>query len=162
MRATTSMSFSWGKGDLFVERMGEHVLGDLIPLRRMLDAGMIVGCGTDWGPKNVFEHVTLAETHEFAGSGRRNDGPAQRVTRAEALRMWTADAARAIGWAHVGTLAPGSHADLIVVDRDPLARAPHRARRTRRVGRRRSLTLIVGTLQGGAWTRTRPPDCARA
>jgi predicted amidohydrolase YtcJ len=121
IRATTSMSFSWGKGDLFVERIGEHVLGDLIPLRRMLDAGLIVGCGTDWGPKNVFEHVALAETHEFAGSGRRNDGPAQRVTRAEALRMWTADAARAIGWAGVGTLAPGSHADLIVVDRDPPA-----------------------------------------
>ena len=119
-RVTTSMSFSWGKGDLFVERIGEHVLGDLIPLRRMLDAGLVVGCGTDWGPKNVFEHVALAETHEFARSGRRNDGPAQRVTRTEALRMWTRDAARALGWEGVGTLAPGSHADLIVVDRDPL------------------------------------------
>jgi predicted amidohydrolase YtcJ len=119
-RATTSMSFTWGKGDLFVERIGAHVLPDLIPLRRMLDAGLIVGCGTDWGPKNVFEHVALAETHEFAGSGRRNDGPAQRVTRAEALLMWTRDAARALGWDGVGTLAPGSHADLIVVDRDPL------------------------------------------
>src|SRR3989449_1966040 len=119
-RVTTSMSFSWGKGDLFVERIGEHVLPDLIPLRRMLDAGLIVGCGTDWGPKNVFEHLALAETHEFAGSGRRNDGPAQPVTRVEALLMWTRDAARALGWQGIGTLAPGSHADLIVVDRDPL------------------------------------------
>lgn len=119
MRVTTSMSFVWGKGDLFAERIGEHVLADLIPLRRMLDAGLIVGCGSDWGPKNVFEHVALAETHEFCGSGRRNDGPAQRVTRAESLRMWTRDAARALGWAGIGTLAPGSHADLIVVDRDP-------------------------------------------
>ncbi len=119
-RVTTSMSFSWGKGDLFVERIGEHVLGDLIPLRRMLDAGLVVGCGSDWGPKNVFEHLALAETHEFAGSGRRNDGPAQRVTRAEALRMWTRDAARTLGWEGIGTLAPGNHADLIVVDRDPL------------------------------------------
>jgi predicted amidohydrolase YtcJ len=57
---------------------------------------------------------------QFAGSGRRNDGPAQRVTRAKALLMWTRDAARAVGWDGVGTLAPGSHADLIVVDRDPL------------------------------------------
>ncbi len=121
MRVTTSMSFSWGKGDLFVERIGAHVLPDLIPLRRMLEAGLVVGCGTDWGPKNVFEHIALAETHAFAGSGRRNDGPPQRVTRAEALRMWTRDAARALGWEGIGTLAPGSHADLIVVDRDPLA-----------------------------------------
>jgi len=119
MRVTTSMSFCWGKGDLFVERIGEHVLPDLIPLRRMLDAGLVVGCGSDWGPKNVFEHVALAETHGFAGSGRRNDGPAQRVTREEALLMWTRDAAWALGWKGVGTLSPGSHADLIVVDRDP-------------------------------------------
>lgn len=80
--------------------------------------------GTDWGPKSVFEHVALAETHAFAGSGRRNGGPAQRVTRAEALSMWMRDAARALGWEGVGTLAPGSHADLIVVDRDPLGCAP--------------------------------------
>ncbi len=120
MRVTTSMSFSWGKGDMFIERIGEPVLPDLIPLRRMLDAGLVVGCGTDWGPKNVFEHLALAATHAFAGSGRRNDGPAQRVTRAEALGMWTRDAARAIGWEGIGTLAPGGHADLIVVDRDPL------------------------------------------
>jgi predicted amidohydrolase YtcJ len=118
---TTSMSFSWGKGDLFVERIGEYVLPDLIPLRRLLDAGMTVACGTDWGPKNVFEHVALALTHRFCGSGRTNLGPAQRVTRAEALAMWTRDAARVLGWNGIGTLAPGSHADLIVVDRDPLA-----------------------------------------
>jgi predicted amidohydrolase YtcJ len=121
MRVTTSMSFSWGKGDLFVARIGEHVLPDLIPLRRMLDAGLVVGCGSDWGPKNVFEHLALAETHTFAGSGRRNDGPAQRITRAEALLMWTRDAARALGWDGIGTLSPGSRADLIVVDRDPLS-----------------------------------------
>jgi len=120
-RVTTSMSFSWGKGDLLAERIGRHVWPDLIPLRRLLDARLIVGCGTDWGPKNPFEHVQLAETHAFCGSGHRNDGPAQKVTRAEALRMWTRDAARVLGWDGIGTLAPGSHADLIVVDRDPLA-----------------------------------------
>jgi predicted amidohydrolase YtcJ len=34
--------------------------------------------------------------------------------------MWTRDAGRVLGWDGVGTLRPGSHADLIVVDRDPL------------------------------------------
>lgn len=120
---TASMSFSWGKGDMFVERIGEHVLQHLIPLRRMLDAGMTVAGGTDWGPKNVFEHVALATTHEFCGSGRRNDGPAQRIGRAQALAMWTRDAARVLRWDDVGTLAPGNHADLIVVDRDPMTAA---------------------------------------
>jgi predicted amidohydrolase YtcJ len=118
--ATASMSFSWGKGDMFIERIGEHVLPDLIPLKRMLDAGMTVACGSDWGPKNAFEHVALGTTHELCGSGRRNDGPAQRVTRAQSLAMWTRDAARVLQWEGIGTLAPGNHADLIVVDRDPL------------------------------------------
>lgn len=117
---TTSMSFSWGKGDLFSERIGDQVLQHLIPLRRLLDAGMTVACGSDWGPKNVFEHVQLALTHRFAGSGRSNLGPAQRVTRMEALAMWTRDAAKVLRWDGIGTLGPGDHADLIVVDRDPL------------------------------------------
>jgi predicted amidohydrolase YtcJ len=120
MDATASMSFSWGKGDMFVERIGEHVLPDLIPLKRMLDAGMTVACGSDWGPKNVFEQIALGTTHAFCGSGRRNDGPAQKVTRAESLAMWTREAARVLQWDGIGTLAVGNHADLIVVDRDPL------------------------------------------
>jgi len=118
---TTSLSFSWGKGDMFTERIGEQVLKDLIPLRRMLDAGLVVGCGSDWGPKNIFEHIELAQTHRFCGSGRRNLGPAQPVTREEAVLMWTREAARALGWNGIGSLRPGNHADLIVVDRDPLA-----------------------------------------
>ncbi len=117
---TTSMSFSWGKGDLIGARVGRHAWADLIPLRRMLDAGLCVACGTDWGPKNVFEQIQLAETHRFEGSGHCNRGPGQLVTRAEALAMWTRDAARVLGWAGIGTLAPGSHADLTLVDRDPL------------------------------------------
>jgi hypothetical protein len=117
---TTSMSFSWGKGDMFIERMGEHVLKDLIPLKRMKDAGCLVACGSDWGPKNIFEHIALGTTHEFCGSGRRNDGPAQAVTRSESIAMWTREAARILQWEGIGTLAVGNHADLIVVDRDPL------------------------------------------
>ncbi|HXC52165.1 MAG TPA: amidohydrolase family protein [Candidatus Limnocylindrales bacterium] len=117
---TTSMSFSCAKGDLFEKRIGSHVWKDLIPLRRLLDAGLTVAGGSDWGPKNIFEHIALAETHEFWGSGRRNDGPAQKIGREDALRMWTCDAASALGWEGVGSLAPGNHADLIVVDRDTL------------------------------------------
>jgi predicted amidohydrolase YtcJ len=117
---TTSMAFSWGKGDLWGERVGPHVWRDQVPLKRLLRAGLVVGAGSDWGPKNPWEQMQLAETHEFAGSGRRNATPDHAVTREEALVMWTRDAGRVLGWDGVGTLAPGSHADVIVVDRDPL------------------------------------------
>jgi predicted amidohydrolase YtcJ len=116
---TTSMSFSWGKGELMRERVGEHMLEHLIPLRRLLDAGMHVGCGTDWGPKNVFEHIALAVEPTYAGS--RAAAPTPGVTREEALAMWTSEAAHVLRWEDIGSLAPGNHADLCVVDRDPLS-----------------------------------------
>jgi hypothetical protein len=118
---TTSMAFSWGKGDLWGERIGKHVWRDQVPLKRLLRAGLTVGAGSDWGPKNPWEQMQLAETHEFAGSGYRNATADHVVSREEAILMWTRDGARAIGWAGVGTLTAGSHADFIVVDRDPLS-----------------------------------------
>jgi len=117
---TTSMSFSFGKGDMYGDRIGKHVWKDLIPLRRLLDAGLVVGCGCDWGPRNIFKQIQLAETHEFAGSGHRNLLPGQPVTREEALLMWTRDAASVLGWPGIGTLTPGNFADVIIVDRNPL------------------------------------------
>jgi predicted amidohydrolase YtcJ len=116
--ATTSMSFSWGKGELVRERLGEQMLEHLIPLRRLLDAGLHVGCGTDWGPKNVFEQIALAVEPTYAGSGAR--APTPGVTRAEALAMWTREAAHVLRWERIGSLEQGHRADLIVVDRNPL------------------------------------------
>jgi predicted amidohydrolase YtcJ len=116
---TTSMSFCWGKGDMMADRIGEHVWNDLIPLARLQKHGMTVGCGSDWGPKNIFEQIALAETHEFCGSGHRNLGPGQPVSRDQALLMWTRYAATVLQWDGIGTLAPGNHADMIVVDRNP-------------------------------------------
>ena len=42
------------------------------------------------------------------------------MTRAQSLAMWTRDAARVLRWDGIGTLAAGNHADLVVVDRNPL------------------------------------------
>ena len=116
---TTSIGFSWGKGDLYGERAGRHVWRDQVPLKRLLRAGLTVGCGSDWGPKNPWEQIGLAETHEFCGSGHHNDTADHVLTREESLLTWTRDAARVIGRPDLGTLASGQMADFIVVDRDP-------------------------------------------
>lgn len=120
LQMTTSMSFSWGKGDLYGQRVGPHIWRDQVPLKRLLRMGMTVGCGSDWGPKNPWEQMQLAQTHLFAGSGHRNDTPDHAVTREEALLMWTRDAARVLHWDDIGTLEPGKLADLVVLDRDPM------------------------------------------
>lgn len=118
---TTCIGFCWGKGDLYGERGGRHLWRDLTPIKRLLNIGLTVGCGSDWGPKNAWEQIQLAETHEFCGSGHRNDTPDHKLTRMESLLTWTRDAAKVLRWDGIGTLAPGNHADLIVVDRDPTA-----------------------------------------
>lgn len=117
---TTCMGFSAAKGDLYGERIGPWVWQDQVPLARLLRVGLTVGCGTDWGPKNPWENMVLAQTHEFWGSGRRNDGPDHAVDRATAVALWTREAAKVLAWDDIGTLAPGHWADVIVVDRDPL------------------------------------------
>lgn len=119
-QVTTSVGFAWGKGAMYDERMGRHIWRDMVPLRRMLDAGLDVCGGSDWGPKNPWEQIALAQTHEIAGTDLRNDGPDQVITRAESLAMWTTVAAKVLGWNEIGSIRPGNHADLIFVDRDPL------------------------------------------
>jgi predicted amidohydrolase YtcJ len=115
---TTTMSFSWGKGELVRERLGEHLLPDFIPLARLLDHGLHVGCGTDWGPKNVFEHIALAAEPYYAASSRPAETPG--VSRQQALATWTRDAAHVLRWERIGSLEAGHHADLVIIDRDPL------------------------------------------
>jgi predicted amidohydrolase YtcJ len=117
---TTCIGFCWGKGDLYGERGGTHLWRDLTPIKRLLNIGLKVGCGSDWGPKNAWEQIQLGETHAFCGSGHHNDTPDHKLTREESLLTWTRDAAEVLGWKGIGTLETGNHADMIVVDGDPL------------------------------------------
>ena len=119
-RQTICCGFTWGKGDVYRKAFGAESIADLNPLRRLLDEGLALAASTDWGPKNPWEQMWLAQTHLLGHSGIRNDGPDQVVTRAEALEMWTSGAAAVLDWPELGRLRAGNYADLVVVDRDPL------------------------------------------
>lgn len=138
MALTTSMSFCWGKGDLFRERMKHVKFDELMPLRRFFDAGFDVAGGSDWGPKNSFEQIELALTHEFGCSGHRNLGANQRIDRAEALAMWTTGAAAVMQWPQIGSLAVGAYGDVVVVDRDLVTCTEAE------IGKSRALMTMVG------------------
>lgn len=87
----------------------------LVALRTMLDLGLTVAGSSD-APVIPFE--PLLSVH--AAVTRR---PAsQRLTVHEALQLYTRHAAAACGCLeHTGTLEPGKRADLVLLDRDPLA-----------------------------------------
>ena len=117
---TISMSFTFGKGCMLAERVGPEAVELLNPLRHLLDSGMAVAASTDWGPKNPFELMQLAVTHRMFPCGDSNAGPAQVVSRREAFSMWTSQASRVLRWDGIGALATGAHADLAILDRNPV------------------------------------------
>jgi imidazolonepropionase-like amidohydrolase len=83
-------------------------------LKKASDGGLLIAMGTDAGPfperfQGFFEHV---EMEMMAASG---------LSPARVLRAATIDAAAAMGVDGVGTLKPGSRADLVVLQADPLA-----------------------------------------
>lgn len=100
------------------------------PVKKMLDAGLNVGIGTD-GPAsnndlNMFEEIRLAA---FAAKAVSNDPTA--LPAPQALLMATRLGARALHIGEItGSLEPGKRADLILVDIALLHNAP-RFRRDR-------------------------------
>lgn len=81
-------------------------------LKRIVDAGIVVGMGTDSGPfperfEGYFEHLEM-EMMVQAG-----------MTPLQVLKAATSDAGRVMGLDSIGTLKTGSWADMVVLDQDP-------------------------------------------
>lgn len=87
----------------------------IAPLRRMLDAGVTVGLGTD-APDSTFSCDLLAEAQAAALLARASGCDPQALSAGEALRLATAGGAAALGMDDVGRIAPGARADVIVID----------------------------------------------
>lgn len=80
------------------------------PVPDLLASGVNVALGVDLMADMLMEIRTEIGLHAAV----RQDPKA--VTKAQALQMATAHGAQALGWTHVGTIAPGMAADLVVID----------------------------------------------
>jgi len=97
----------------------------IAPVKRMLELGLNVGIGTDGPASNndldMFEEIRLASFAQKVASGDPTALPAR-----TALAMGTIMGAKAL---HIGeftgSLEPGKHADLILVDLSPVHNTPH-------------------------------------
>jgi predicted amidohydrolase YtcJ len=99
------------------------------PYRKWLDAGVLIGGGSDHmirtdpmastNPWDPWLGIWIAVTRETEGGPPLNTD--QRLTRAEAIRFYTINNAKLHFEEHEkGSIEPGKLADLILVDRDPL------------------------------------------
>jgi hypothetical protein len=105
-------------------RIGEHRLDRAYPWRAALDAGVRLALGSDFPVERVDPLLGLhAAVTRQDSTGQPAGGwlPGQRLSRQEALRGFTLDAA----WSlfldpEVGSLEPGKRADLVVWAEDPM------------------------------------------
>jgi len=103
-----------------------------IPIRRIIDAGVHVGGGTDAPvvPGDPFQSMWWMTTRGTLAGYRL--GPEWAITPREALTLYTRNNAVLLGAeADLGSIEPGKLADLVVLSQDILAVDPERLRETR-------------------------------
>jgi predicted amidohydrolase YtcJ len=116
-------------------RVGRERLAGAYAWRRFEQAGVRLALGSDFPVESADPRLGLyaaVTRQDLAGEPPGGWLPDQKLTPAEALRGFTADAA----WAafmegEVGRLAPGLRADFVLLDADPLAVPPAQLPRIR-------------------------------
>lgn len=124
VRVDTQSVFLWDKAATIANYLGEETAARAIPLRWMIDEMGLdaVAQGTDFpiNTLNPFINMYIMVTRKDINGNVY--GADQRVTREEALRLYTSAAARYSFSEHKsGTIEVGKLADLALLDRDPFA-----------------------------------------
>jgi len=106
-----------------------HVLpagfaGRIHPNRDLLDAGVLIAAGSDWpvseSPDPLAGIAGLVTRADPTGRRPGRLWPEQAVSLLEAIAIFTANGARALGLDDVtGTLTPGRSADFVILDGNP-------------------------------------------
>jgi len=117
IKLSTQPAFTYlrgGPGTVYHQRLGEERNRRAYPLRRLLDAGIILGGGSD---SDVTPMDALLGIHAAVNPPY----PENALTPYEAVRMYTSDAARvAFEEDRKGKISVGMQGDLVVLDADPM------------------------------------------
>lgn len=130
------------QGEYFVDRYGAEAARETPPIRRMMEAGVPVGAGTD--ATRVASYDPWVSLYWLATGrtvgGMPLYGEDNVLSREDALRLWTHGSAWFSGEETVkGTLAPGMYADLAILSADYLSVPPDEIRAITSV-----LTMVDG------------------
>ena len=112
-------------GKNFIKYLDKGYLDRCYPVRSVMQAGILTALSSD---APVVKDINPLKGIEAAVTRRTNEGAiiaeTESINIASALRAYTSNAALISGTPSFGKLAPGQHADLILLDHDPLAVPP--------------------------------------
>ncbi len=143
-------------GDALAKVLGPGRMRDFHPYRALFDAGVVVAGGSDHmikfdsrdaiNPYNPFFGMWMAVTRKTVSGAVLN--PEQKISREQALRMWTLNAAYlSFDEKRKGSIEPGKLADLVVLSKDLLTCAEEDIRSIE----------AEATMLGGKFVYTRNP-----
>jgi predicted amidohydrolase YtcJ len=111
----------YGSGAEMIKRLGRARAERAVPMRELLDAGLVVSGGSDWpgAPNNPFVNIYYYVTRNTREAGPL--GLAQKISRQEALRVMTLNNAFLTFEERVkGSIEAGKLADFVVLSDDLL------------------------------------------
>ncbi len=114
-------------GPALKDVFGPERMKHFLPLRSLIDAGVVVGGGSDHmirfdprlstNPYDPFFEMWMAITRKMTDGNVLN--PEQRISRFEALKMWTLNNAyMEFLEKETGSIKPGKLADMVVIDKN--------------------------------------------
>ena len=116
---TTTTNFIWNYGHVYVNYFGRDMANQAVPFRTWIDAGVPVAQSTDGRPFEPLFTFWQMLARKDGVTGDVYGLPEQKLTRQEALRLYTYNAARAAFWEdRIGSLEIGKYADLVVLSDD--------------------------------------------
>jgi predicted amidohydrolase YtcJ len=122
LSVTMSPNFEFSKGaEVYVPRLGKDMATRAMPMRKWLDTGIPVAQGTDGAHYQPMFTIwqSLKRIHGLTGESLA--GPDQKITREEAIRIYTINGARVLFQENeLGSIEQGKLADLVVLDNDIL------------------------------------------
>lgn len=143
VKISTQPAFTYLRGgpeSIYRSRLGEEREKSGYSLRRMLDARLCIGGGSD---SDITPLDALLGIHAAVNPPY----PENAVTPYEAVRMYTSDGAKS-GWEddYKGKLIPGMQADMVILDADPMTVNPQTIKDITVLGTIRKGELVYSNL----------------
>jgi predicted amidohydrolase YtcJ len=138
---THTNRYLYKEAEAFRRQLGPGAEDTIVPLRRLKEAGVHVALATDNVPPSLFWPIWQAVAR-VSRTSDRVIAPAQRLSRADALRAATLEGAYVtFEEDEKGAIEPGKLADLVVLSDDPMTCAEIRIRDIRA-----ELTIVGGRI----------------